>query len=89
MEGRDISKRTGYMEKYNELNKERISERNRRNYLKRKAKRKQQLKELKEADKELLDWLDQQKQKRISEMSPARLRRREQTQKSIFDEVLY
>ncbi|MCJ1778731.1 hypothetical protein [Mammaliicoccus sciuri] len=84
-----MSKKSKYMKKYNELNKERTRERNRRNYLKRKAKRKQQLNELKEADKELLDWLDKQKQSHISEMSPARLKRREQTQKSIYEKVLY
>lgn len=79
-----------YMKRYNELNKERISERNRRNYLKRKAKKQKLQRGLEkqvEADKQLLKWIEQQKKERINNMSPVRLKRREQLQQAIFNEL--
>lgn len=82
--------RKEYMKQYNELNKERINERNRRNYLKRKAKKQKLQREQEkqvEADKQLLKWIEQRKKERINNMSPVRLRRREQLQQAIFNEL--
>lgn len=76
--------RAEYFKEYRKRNIDRIKEQNKKAYLR----RKERLSEEQQYYKELLVYLEQNKRLRIANMSPGRLRRKEQRQQQIYRELL-